>query len=266
MASGILTVACSNGDLQKVQDLLDSDWKPSQEELDTALYNATWKGFVAITALLLSSGACITDMAFIGATHNEDPAIFQEFLNHGWDINSTEFGDPALRYQFLILYSLIPISKQYSDRLVVSNETCVRWLLEHGADPNQKSDEGFTPLATAALFPSITILELLITHGAKLDPEALTSAISRRGNGGIPVMKYLIDQGIDLNVRVENFSSALHYAVHQAGPPDRVRLLLDNGADRSLQNTFGQTPLEAARESRHQIEDAMKVYEMLLEE
>lgn len=98
MTSKILNTACSNGDLDKIQELLSSDWKPSQYELDKALQKATWGGHATITGLLLSNGARITDQAFMGACHNEDLPIFQEFLNHGWDINSTEFeGEPALR-------------------------------------------------------------------------------------------------------------------------------------------------------------------------
>jgi hypothetical protein len=251
--------------VDKVQDLLSSDWKPSQDELDMALRKATRKGSVTVTRLLLANGARITDLAVSGATYSKNPAIFEEFLNHGWDINSTGFGSPALRYQFLLFSALI-LKSDVFNRLVVGDEACVRWFLEHGADPNKQGHGGATSLATAALYPSIVVLELLITYGAKLDPQALSNAINRRGNGGVQVMKYLIDQGIDMNARVKRFSSALHYAVHQAGPPDRVRLLLDNGADRSLRNVLGQTPLEAARERRYRTEDAMNVYEMLLEE
>ena len=67
------------------------------QELNDALYQATWKGHVTIAALLMSNGAHITKQTFLAAIRNEDFPIFQEFLNHGWDINSTEFGDPALR-------------------------------------------------------------------------------------------------------------------------------------------------------------------------
>ncbi|KAH8690660.1 ankyrin repeat-containing domain protein [Talaromyces proteolyticus] len=243
MAAKILNTACSNGDMDRVQDLLNSDWKPSQDELDTALQKATWGGYATIAALLLSKGARITSLAFSGAAYNKDPTIFQEFLNYGWDINSTEFGDPALR-------------------LVVDDEICVRWFLEHGADPNQQNDKGMTPLATAALRPSINILELLIIHGAKLDPQALLNAISRRGNGGVPVMRYLIDQGIDINAPSRQYCSPLHYAVSVAGV-DRVQILLDKGADRSIRNILGETPAEMAKSRMAQSEEAMKVYEIL---
>lgn len=85
----------------------------------------------------------------------------------------------------------------------MQDEACVRWFLDRGADPNKQSDRGFTPLASAALYPSTTVIELLISHGAKLDPDALVSAIDHRGRGGLPVMRCLIDHGIDVNAPLQ---------------------------------------------------------------
>lgn len=136
--------------------------------------------------------------------------------------------------------------------------------MEHGADPNQRSDKGFTPLASASLFPSLTTIELLISHGAKLIPEALVAAISRRGRGGIPVMRCLIAQGIDVNAALRPHGSPLHYAVYVAGI-EQTHLLLDNGADRSMKNCLGRTPVEMARSKMARSEDTKKVYEILSE-
>ena len=41
----------------------------------------------------------------------------------------------------------------------------MRWFLEYGA--------------------STTVLELLLSHGAELDPQAWLNTISRRGQGGV---------------------------------------------------------------------------------
>lgn len=102
MPSEDLSTLCSNGDLDQLQELFSSLFssqpKPSQDELDTALGNATRAGHAKVTGLLLSQGARITRQAFRDAVYSRDTTIFQEFLDHGWDINSAEFGDPALRY------------------------------------------------------------------------------------------------------------------------------------------------------------------------
>jgi ankyrin repeat protein len=124
--------------------------------------------------------------------------------------------------------------------------------------------KGFTPLASAANFHSITTIELLISHGAKLDPKALSSAMSHRGKGGLPVMRCLIDHGIDVNASLRPHGSPLHYAVYIAGPK-QTRLLLNNGADRSIKDANGRTPVEHAKSKMTDSENAMKVYEILLD-
>jgi hypothetical protein len=49
-------------------------------------------GYIDAVELLLFTGALITEVAFIGALHRDDNITFQALLDHGWDINSMEFG------------------------------------------------------------------------------------------------------------------------------------------------------------------------------
>lgn len=97
MAPPTLLAACSEGTVDQVKAVLDASPASSQDELDAALEHATWRGDVEIVGLLLSRGARLKEISFIGATRTRNPALFEEFLKHGWDINSTEFGSPALR-------------------------------------------------------------------------------------------------------------------------------------------------------------------------
>lgn len=98
----------------------------------------------------------------------------------------------------------------------------------------------------------------------ELDPRALLNAINRRGNGGVPVMRYLIDQGIDINAYLEPYSPPLHCAVSVADL-DWVRLLLDKGVDKSIRHLLGQTPVDLAKSRMIKWKDTMKAYEMLSE-
>ena len=148
---------------------------------------------------------------------------------------------------------------------MVENEACVRWFLEHGADPNRRGARNATVLASAALFPSTTVLELLLSHGAELDPEALLSAMSHRGQGGVPAMRVLIAHGMDVNTPSRAHGSPLHYAVYIAGV-DRTRFLLEKGADRSAKDILDQTPVEMAKERMTMSKNAMTVYEILSEQ
>lgn len=101
---------------------------------------------------------------------------------------------------------------------------------------------------------TIEILELLLSYGTELDPGALFKAMLSAG-GGIPVMKFLINRGIDLNgkdesrgtIRHKAYGTPLHYAVG-LGSRETVELLLENGADRTIKDRQGKTPAEMAKE------------------
>jgi hypothetical protein len=43
----------------------------------------------------------VTESVFRRACHSKDLVVFQHLLDHGWDINSRPFGEPALRYKVL---------------------------------------------------------------------------------------------------------------------------------------------------------------------
>jgi hypothetical protein len=87
-------------DLDRVKEILNFDPRPSQRELDKALMLATSHeegGDVNAVMPLLFYGARITEPAFLAAVRYPDNTIFQIFLDFGWDINSLDFGEPALR-------------------------------------------------------------------------------------------------------------------------------------------------------------------------
>lgn len=121
----------------------------------------------------------------------------------------------------------------------------MKWLLDHGANPNQRSVKGITALATAACEPHFEAIKLLITHGAELDPQALYSAMDFNGEDGMPMLKFLIDLGFDVNAKSKPHGAPIFTAI-RFGDKEQVKLLLDHGADRSLVCSK-QTPLDYAR-------------------
>lgn len=96
--------AIQDGDLE-IKRILSSIPAPSQDELDMALSIAAESnqhgGYIDALEPLLAAGANITESAFIGASHRDDNIVYQAFLDHGWNINSMEFGQPALRFVHL---------------------------------------------------------------------------------------------------------------------------------------------------------------------
>lgn len=96
-------------------------------------------------------------------------------------------------------------------------------LLDHGLNPNSKTDGGTTLLMMAA--PDADKVRLLLSRGAEPNPKALAIATAYRGTS--PSVKALLDAGIDAKTR-----KALQHA-SMSGDLENVRLLLSRGADPS---------------------------------
>lgn len=144
----------------------------------------------------------------------------------------------------------------------------LRWLLEHGADPNVMAERPpgaalsihrWTPLANAAELTDPTALQILLSYGAELDPQALFHAIGAypRQRNGIATMAVLIDHGADVNYVAEKWATPLHLAVRR-NSKEKVRYLLERGADPTLRYKEGGTTaseyaLQCGRTELHEI-------------
>jgi hypothetical protein len=132
-------------------------------------------------------------------------------------------------------------------------------LLNAGADPRITDSQGATSLHYAVLKEdALGIIPLLLSAGAVVD------AVEPAGGEtpllwakqwffgidcekGRKVLGLLHQQGADLNFKDKFGNSLLHIAVMNGNEP-LVSLLLEIGADASLINADGMTPLEIARE------------------
>ena len=156
----------------------------------------------------------------------------------------------------------------------------IKALLAHGANVNQRltaptldrvhndgnSDaslgDGATPLMRAAKQADVTVMRLLLDHGA--DPglanrkgtTALMYAASR-GSGGrganaqilpaqdvIDAIALSLERGANLNAADETGQTALHLAA-AAAEESVVKFLADKGANPLLKDQKGRTPLDA---------------------
>jgi len=173
-------------------------------------------------------------------------------------------------------------------------------LLQHGADPNARLTAvqvqrahtdgdtslgmGSTTFMRAAKAGDTTVMKLLLAHGA--DPNlvqkngntALMLAAGlgyRDGNMAVPTkdrgttleilaaIQLCLEHGADVNAQGANGDTALHDAVTGRGDVEVIRYLVEHGASLELKNSRGQTVLDAARASRRDRSDAVKLLSSL---
>jgi len=165
----------------------------------------------------------------------------------------------------------------------------MKWLLDHGAEVNRKSDEGWTPLDFAAtgrggdwIFDNAKfdrVAELLVTHGAELSPLS-AAALGRwdylakwskrelEGKGVLEaavkgnqpdVLRRLLDAGLDPDERTQ-VGHIAEQAWSAGGPLfqavvlnriEIARLLLEHGADPNANVWTAGSPAYRAYEGRN---------------
>jgi ankyrin repeat protein len=138
----------------------------------------------------------------------------------------------------------------------MNDPECARELLSRGADPNRLGPRGISALGNAIISlgeEDMTLPELLLEYGAKLESDLFFYALGRRV--ALPQFKtsFLLGKGLDPNISHATWGTLLHYAIrnHQTG----AIKVLDAGADRTVRSegtqNYGETPLEMAEEVRN---------------
>lgn len=130
----------------------------------------------------------------------------------------------------------------------------VRYLLDTGAKPDPKDDNGETPLVLAVRHKKFTVAQQLMQHGAyaKLvygddQRTLLHEAVLTKSRGMVSLM---LDAGINVKAQAEGHGTALHLAADQ-GPVELVLVLRLGGAQYNAQGSRGETPLHRAAAAGH---------------
>ena len=127
------------------------------------------------------------------------------------------------------------------------DHTITKLLLDSGADPNHKDDQGKTPLYSAVINDQPKICEVLLDNGA--DPNhkdnqgktPLHYACEFMNTG---VVRLLLEHHAKPNHKDNQGKTPLHYATQ--GDPNIVRLLLKHGANPLIKDNSGNDPISIA--------------------
>jgi len=175
--------------------------------------------------------ACSISKQF--ATQEEIKEIVEFFIHEQLDINQID------KDGFTPLMEAI--KKQYYDIAIM--------LINHGADPNIGADNyQKTPLHLAASKNHPELCRLIIEKGGDVNKKSKRGRTPLNLTENILVTNYLLDAGADVNATDDKGNTAFHYNVSSLQWNDRnfdlVKLYIKKGADLSLPNSDGMTPLE----------------------
>ncbi|HOD66373.1 MAG TPA: ankyrin repeat domain-containing protein [candidate division Zixibacteria bacterium] len=122
----------------------------------------------------------------------------------------------------------------------------VRWLLDHGADVNARTDSTHTPLSIAVLAGHADLVRLLVGRGAdvnyhgRLSGPALQSAAVQ---GNDEIAGILLQAGADPEFTDADYGRTMLHIAAIRGDSALARVLLDHGVPPAAQDRSGRTPL-----------------------
>jgi ankyrin repeat protein len=158
-------------------------------------------------------------------------AVVKVLLQRGADPNIRDEGDNACPIHFAAERGDLPI---------------VKLLVEHGADPIAAgTTHELDAVGWAVCFDyayHLSVANYLLTNGAR---HTLLSAVAM---GDIGAIRELVKEGVDINQRMDRTNkrrTPLHLAVVKK-QPSALTALIQLGADLTLQDAVGLTPLDQA--------------------
>lgn len=159
-------------------------------------------------------------------------------LKYGANVNDTDIYCGTLLHEVITgkgdkMYAELYSENADTNKLKLNeNESLkkIQWLVKHGADVNKKNPYGGPPLYSAVSFNYYRAAETLIDNGAECNfSDKQGKTLLHLAESPEFILK-LIKKGIDVNARMDDGMTALHYAAF-SNNYEKAKLLVENGAD-----------------------------------
>jgi ankyrin repeat protein len=106
-----------------------------------------------------------------------------------------------------------------------------------------------SPIQTAAELGRFDLMEILISHGAKVNTKTISSPLHEAvRNEHKTVISYLIENGAKTDMQDGNMNTALHIAAEKNNA-EIVQLLLKHGVPVNALNKRGNTALDSCKDN-----------------
>ncbi|WP_424244664.1 ankyrin repeat protein [Elusimicrobium posterum] len=152
---------------------------------------------------------------------------------------STSLGDASKKGRYLYDTSLMQAVKG-------KDADGVRTLLQARVDPNEKNDEGFTPIMKASELGSLAIVKHLVEYDADVNGASaysISALMAAAAGGHSAVVSYLLENGAQINAKDALGKTAMIHAVQSNGDAATIMLLAKAGGNIEDVNEIGDTPI-----------------------
>ncbi|ETS80721.1 hypothetical protein PFICI_08250 [Pestalotiopsis fici W106-1] len=273
-------IACQQGHLDVVESLAIAETHSTPAFLHYGLAVALGSGQIAVAAYSLSIGAPIarqTPRCILSAPSSSQIALFELLAQHGWTPNTPGF------------YGAVLLPE------IVTNHNLLEWFLAHGADPNLGPQRDYRDRLGGPETDSCAALERAARYGDENAVRHLLAAGASISNGAplhraagalstdrvsnpfvgrvtpsrdfdeklIPTMALLVAHGADVNSREVSRHQVPGLAVVEAvmaGAVQRVKWLLDHGADPKAKGAWGSAVDYANKLGSQEMKDVLACY------
>ena len=275
-SNSIMSASVGTGDCDTVRWLIEQgvDVNYCDKEGCTAVYCAAGAGNLDLLKLLKERGANIHVQSEMGSNSIMSAAIgtgdcdtVRWLIEKGVDVNHcnkegfTAVLNAAQQGHLDVLKLLkerganIHVQSEMGSNSIMSaaigTGDCdtVRWLIEKGVDVNHCDKNGLTAVLNAAQQGNLDVLKLLKERGANIHVQSEMGSNSIMsasvGTGDCDTVRWLIEQGVDVNYCDKEGCTAVHCAAEK-GKLGVLKLLKEIGANIHVQSEMGSNSIMSA--------------------